>query len=73
MSEISVQDLKDKVDSLYRLVIVASRRANQLVKNESHTLGARRVKKSTIVALEEVLDGKLTYRAGGEDEDEYVE
>ena len=57
-----VDDFKEKFDSLYRLVIVASKRANQVTKHESHGFGAAaRGRKSTITALEEVIDGKLTY------------
>jgi DNA-directed RNA polymerase omega subunit len=66
-----VQDLKDKADSLYRLVIVAARRANQLTKAEAHTLGGSRSKKSTMVALQEIVDGKLGYVTGKDDEDDF--
>ena len=68
-----VDDFSGKIDSLYRLVIVASRRANQISKNESHGFsGIRGRKKSTISALEEVLDDKLGFFTGDE-EDEYLE
>lgn len=73
MSDVSVEDLKDKADSLYRLVIVAARRANQLSKTESHGLLAKRTRKSTMVALEEIKDGKLGYRTSASDEEEYIE
>jgi len=57
-----VDDFKDKFDSLYRLVIVAAKRANQVTKHEAHGFGAAaRARKSTITALEEVIDGKLTF------------
>lgn len=68
-----VDDFSGKIDSLYRLVIVASRRANQISKNESHGFaGIRGRKKSTISALEEVLEDKLGYYTGDE-EDEVLE
>jgi len=61
-SPYSVDDFADKFDSLYRLVIVASRRANQLSKNESHGFGAAvKARKPTVDALDEVLAGKLSY------------
>lgn len=73
MSEISVEDLKDKADSLYRLVIVASRRANQLTKAESRGLmGGGRIKKPTMAALQEIVEGKLGY-ATVDDETDFAE
>ncbi|MFA7692382.1 MAG: DNA-directed RNA polymerase subunit omega [Candidatus Hydrogenedentes bacterium] len=57
-----VDDFKDKFDSLYRLVIVAASRVVHLSKNDPRGFGsALRGQKNTIKALEEVLDGKLTY------------
>lgn len=60
------------VDSLYRLVNIAARRANQVNKPESRPLipnvGS---KKATIVALEEILEGKVGYRKGDGTDDEY--
>lgn len=74
MSDVSVEDLKDKADSLYRLVIVGARRANQLNKAESHSLLSRRnPKKPTIVALEEIRDGKLGYTTSADDEADFIE
>ena len=68
-----VDDFKTKFDSLYRLVIVASKRANQVTKHEAHGFGAAaRGRKSTIAALEEVIAGKLTYTTA-EDEVYYDE
>ena len=58
----------------YRLVIVAAARANQLSKNEPHGFGASlRSDKSTVKALEEVLAGKLSYAAVGEDEESFLD
>ena len=69
-----VDDFKDKFDSLYRLVIVAASRANQLSKNESHGFGAvLRSRKSTVKALEEVLEGKLSYATADDSEENYLE
>ncbi|MBX3178389.1 MAG: DNA-directed RNA polymerase subunit omega [Candidatus Hydrogenedentes bacterium] len=70
----SVDEFEGKVDSLYRLVIVAARRANQISKNESHGFGTViQSKKSTITALEEVLDDKLGYYTGTPEEENYLE
>lgn len=68
-----VDDFKDKFDSLYRLVIVASARAIHLAKNEPRGFGsALRSQKPTIKALEEVLAGKLTYIPSGEEEETFM-
>lgn len=68
-----VDDFTGKIDSLYRLVIIASRRANQISKGESHGFGASaQARKPTITAIEEVLNDKLGYYSGEEDE-EYLE
>ncbi len=55
-----VHEYKDKIDSLYRLVIIASKRVNQIAKMERHVFGKK--KKPTVTALEEFEQGKLTYR-----------
>jgi len=73
MSTISVEEFEGKIDSLYRLVIVAARRANQLAKPEVRPLVPVRSRKPTIVALQEILDGKVTWRVDNDDEGEYVE
>ena len=71
----SVDDFaKNEIDSLYRLVIIAARRANQITKNESHGFGTVTTsKKSTITALEEVLDGKVSYYTGTKEDENFLE
>ena len=73
MSDISVEDLKDKADSLYRLVIVAARRANQLTKTESRGLMGGRSEKPTMIALREIKEGKLGYVTGESDDSDFME
>lgn len=75
MNHLSLEDFNQgdmHLDSLYRLVDLGARRANQLNKPESRALvpGAA-LKKPVIVALEEILQGKVGYRIGDEEEDEY--
>lgn len=68
----SLEDFDGKVDSLYRLVIIAARRANQVSKPETRALVATTSRKSTVVALEEILEGKVSYRTGkSEDEEDF--
>jgi len=66
----SLEDFGDKVDSLYRLVIIAARRATQISKPETRALVATSSKKSTVVALDEVYENKVSYRKedGGEED-----
>lgn len=69
----SVDEFSDKIDSLYRLVIVGARRANQISKSESHGFaGVTRGKKPTVTALEEVLAGRLSYYTGEDVESELL-
>ncbi|MCL4695352.1 MAG: DNA-directed RNA polymerase subunit omega [Candidatus Hydrogenedentes bacterium] len=73
MSRISVEQFDDKIDSLYRLVILCARRASQVAKPDARPLVPVRSRKSTITALEEVLQGKVKARIGGADEEEFLE
>jgi len=69
-----VDDFSGKFDSLYRLVIVASRRANQINKTEIHGFGGLlHGRKPTITALEEVLQDKLGYATGGSEDETYLD
>lgn len=73
-SPFCVDDFKEKFDSLYRLVIVAAARANQLGKNEPRGFGsALRSQKPTVRALDEVIEGKLLYTTAGEEEEHYMD
>jgi len=73
MATFSPEDFEPKIDSLYRLVIVAGRRAAQLSKPEARPLVPVRSKKPTMVALEEILQGKVGYRLETGDEDDFIE
>lgn len=73
MEQISIEDFTGKIDSLYRLVIVAARRAQQLSKPDTRSLVPIRSKKPTLTALEEILNDKVKYRTSKEDEEEFSE
>ncbi len=60
MAQVSIEDLMEHVDSKYRLVIVAAKRAKQLNRGAAPLLQPRNVK-PTYQALEEVSTGKLAY------------
>jgi len=65
------QDEHNKVDSLYRLVNMAARRANQIGKPDARPLIKTKSKKHVMVALEEIEEGKVTYTTGDGEEDDY--
>ena len=73
MSAISVEQFEDKIDSLYRLVILAAKRATQISKPDSRPLVPVRSRKPTLVALEEILNGKVKARIGTGDEEDFIE
>ncbi len=71
MKHYSLEDFPE-VDSLYRVVNMCARRANQVNKPDSRPLVPVDSKKPTIIALEEVIEGKVSYRTGeGAEEDDY--
>ena len=70
----SVDEFSEKCDSLYRLVIVASRRAKQISKTESHGFGSvTSAKKPTVSALEEILEDKVGFYVGDEGDGDILE
>ena len=60
MAQVPIEDLMEHVDSKYRLVIVAAKRAKQLNRGAVPLVQVRSVK-PIYQALEEVATGKLTY------------
>ncbi len=59
---IPVEDLLDKVDSMYKLVILASRRAGELNSGGQKLIDISPRAKLSTVALEEIRKGKVTYK-----------
>jgi len=57
-----VEDLLDKVPSLYKLVILASKRALELNDGKERLVDISPLVKSTTVALEEIREGKVAYQ-----------
>ena len=60
MAQVPIEDLMEHVDSKYRLVMVAAKRAKQLNRGATPLVQVRSVK-PIYQALEEVATGKLTY------------
>jgi DNA-directed RNA polymerase omega subunit len=74
MNHLSIDDFTHDgkpIDSAYRLVILAAKRANQLGKPDSRSLVSPVSRKPAIMALQEILEGKVWYRTGAEEPDEY--
>lgn len=75
MSNVSIEDLMEHVDSKYRLVIVAAKRAKQLNRGAASLVQPRSVK-PTYQAMEEISSGKLGFEmeaAAGETARELAE
>ena len=62
MSQVPFEDLLEHVDSKYRLVIVAAKRAKQLNRGAASLIQPKSVK-PTYQALEEIASGKVGYEA----------
>jgi len=60
MAQVPIEDLMEHVDSKYRLVIVAAKRAKQVNRGGAPLVQARSLK-PTYQALEEIATGKLNY------------
>lgn len=72
MYHYSLDDFGDKIDSLYRLVILGARRANQIQKPEARVLLGGRGRKPTVVALDEIKSGKVSYRTGNDNDEDLL-
>jgi DNA-directed RNA polymerase subunit omega len=62
MTHVPLEDLTDKVDSKYRLVIIAAKRSRQLNQRMAPTVQPKTYK-PTYIALEEIAAGKIEYSA----------
>ncbi len=60
MSQTTIEDLLSRVDSKYRLVVLAARRAQQLNRGTPPALTPKN-HKPTYIALEEIAAGRVTY------------
>ena len=73
MKHFTLEDFQGKMDSLYRLVLVAARRASQISRPETRSFVLTASRKPTMVALDEIIEGKVTYRTEDGDEEDFVE
>ena len=66
MQTIPIDKLLDKTGSAYKLVIVAARRAIELSEGAAKLVDVAPDMKAGNVALKEILEGKITYKAQSE-------
>ena len=59
MARVTVEDCLDYVENRFQLVLVASKRARQLIAG-AHPLVERENDKATVMALREIADGHVT-------------
>ena len=68
MAHVPIEDLLKRCGSVYRLVILAAKRAKELSEG-SPALVETHHRKATSVALEEILQGKVLYKDDAEPEE----
>jgi len=61
MSHVPIEDLFEKIDSKYRLVIIAAKRSRQLNHGQAPLVQPKGYK-PTYIALEEIASGRIEYR-----------
>lgn len=66
MQYIPIQDLVNKTGSTYKLVILAARRAIELSEGAARLVDGPLDEKTTNIAINEILAGKITYKIKGE-------
>ncbi|NCX93243.1 MAG: DNA-directed RNA polymerase subunit omega [Gammaproteobacteria bacterium] len=59
MARVTVEDCLDKVDNRFQLVLVAAKRAHQLVRTGQDPLVPWNEDKPTVVALREIAEGHV--------------
>ena len=67
MAYMPIEHLLPKADySIYKLVRMASKRASELADNKPNLIGAPSTQKLTTVALQEIMEGKVTLKLENE-------
>ena len=67
MAYIPVEDLLDKIESRYKLVVLASRRAEELNSGGQRLVDMSPKEKVSNVALEEIRTGMIAYKESEKD------
>ncbi|MFP4020727.1 MAG: DNA-directed RNA polymerase subunit omega [Halanaerobium sp.] len=66
ITEPSSEELSDKADSLYTVIILAAKRARHLNESGQELMEEYRSQKLVSKSLEEIEKGKITYEKGQE-------
>ena len=66
MAQVAIEELLRQCNSVYKLVLLAAKRAKE-VSEGSPTLIDTHHRKVTSVALEEILQGRVLYKVEGEE------
>ena len=61
MLHVALEDLLDKTDSIYKLTVLAARRASELNMGVPKLIDTTD-KNSIVIALEEIAEGKVSYK-----------
>jgi DNA-directed RNA polymerase subunit omega len=60
MAKVTIEDCLDKVETRFDLVVLASMRANKILKNGYSESDHQKKEKATVMALREVAESKIT-------------
>ena len=63
MAQVAIEELLKRCGSVYRLVILAAKRAKEISEGAPPLVETNQ-RKITSIALEEILQGKVLYKAG---------
>lgn len=63
MSEIPMEKLMEKVNSRYKVVVLASKRTLELAEGKPKLVEAEAAAKLSTIAIKEILEGKITYKS----------
>ncbi len=63
MARVTVEDCLDSVDNRFELVMLATKRARQLVIQGAEPLVPAENDKPTVIALREIAEGKITQQS----------
>lgn len=69
MSDVTMENLMEKVHSRYKIVVLASKRALELSEGKEKLTEASPNLKFSAVAIKEINEGKITYRLKEEKKD----
>lgn len=62
MQDMAIDKLIDKTKSLFKLVVLASRRAQELAQDSNKLVESQSGAKIASVALQEIIEGKISYK-----------